>query len=216
MTEIDLKSAGSFGEDFIDIYLKNGLGSLTKRDVDVLVLFLLIKDGRYDLPKDIFKACRELKLTEARVRNLYQEVQFKYMQYDESVAKQKFVELVENGLIEQKSNKLTFIVREPLLRQYFEEWVAAQDGFTDSSFNKNLVTVSVGTFEKILYDLMEVDYADIQDKLINELAPLSEAQDNESLLKMFVKEFFKSAGKEAGSMSMQGLGLALKMFLFGN
>lgn len=215
MIDIKVSNPELFCENLIGVYLKDGLGSLTKREVDTLILYLLIKDGVYEFPADIYKACREFKLSETRVRSLYQEVQFKYMQYDETTAKHKFIELVERGLIEQKGKHLTFIVREPLLRQYFEEWVAAQDGFTDSSFNKNLVTVSFETFKKVLQDLVDVDFEAIKDKLVDELEPLNKAQDKESLLELFVREFFKSASKEAGAISIQGLAVALKMFLFG-
>lgn len=74
-----MNNAELFANMFLSEYLKKGLGSLNKREVGVLVFYLLIKDGRYQMPRDIFKACRELKLSEARVRNLYQDVQFKYM-----------------------------------------------------------------------------------------------------------------------------------------
>lgn len=45
------------------------------------MLHLLLAEGRSDLPEDIYCACRELKLTEARLRNLYEAVQVKRQPY---------------------------------------------------------------------------------------------------------------------------------------
>ena len=97
MSNISLHAPANYSETFLYEYCKNGLGSrFSKRDVDVLVFFLLLQDERYKLPEDIFKACRELKLSETKVRRQYQDAQLRYMQYDEEEAKKKFVAVVES------------------------------------------------------------------------------------------------------------------------
>jgi len=60
------------------------------------VFFLLLQDERYTLPEDLFKACRELRLSETKVRRLYQDTQLRYMQYDEEEAKKRFIGVVES------------------------------------------------------------------------------------------------------------------------
>ena len=97
MSSISLHAPANYSETFLYEYCKKGLGGgFSKRDVDVLVFFLLLHDERYKLPEDIFIACRELKLSETKVRRLYQDAQLKYMQYDEEEAKKKFVAVVES------------------------------------------------------------------------------------------------------------------------
>lgn len=172
MDNLKIEDPGKFCETFLAEYCKNGLGvGFTKRDLDVLVFYLLLKDGRYNMPADVYKVCRDLKLSETKVRNLYQDVQLRYNQYDKNIAKERFITIVESGAIELKDNKLTFTIREPLLRQYFEEWVAEVNGFTDSSFNRNLVTVSKKTFSMILDTIFieskKCDIADIKEKIEN-------------------------------------------------
>ena len=122
------------------------------------------------MPADIYKVCRDLKLSETKVRNLYQDVQLRYNQYNKKIAKKKFIEVVKSESVELGRNKLTFIIRDPLLRQYFEEWVAKVNGFTDSSFNRNLVTVSKKTFSMILDSIFiksKYDIAYIKKKIEN-------------------------------------------------
>ena len=171
MDNLKIEDPGKFCETFLAEYCKNGLGvGFSKRDLDVLIFYLLLKDGRYNMPADIYKVCRDFKLSEIKVRNLYQDVQLRYNQYDKDIAKERFITIVESGAIELKDDKLTFTIREPLLRQYFEEWVAEVNGFTDSSFNRNLVTVSKKTFSMILDSIFiesKYDIAYIKEKIEN-------------------------------------------------
>jgi len=184
---------------------------MSKRDVEILVLYLLMLDGHFDFPEDIYRACRELRLTETRMRGLYSEVQLRYMQYGPDEARLKFIELVRSGSFESNRNgSVTFIVRDPLLHQYFEEWVADQDGFTDSSFNKNLVTVSVDVLASVIEALTVVGFEDVRDRFKGELAGLNEASDLRSLSRMFAVEFSKSAGAAAGRLSAEGLAMGLR------
>jgi len=151
------------------------------------------------MPADIYKVCRDLKLSETKVRNLYQDVQLRYNQYDEKIAKKKFIEVVKSGSVELRGNKLTFItfiIRDPLLRHYFEEWVAEVCGFTDSSFNKNLVTISKVTFSKILDSILidsEYDIMTIRSKIndiLNEQEYPPELK-NETSRKEFIRQLIE-------------------------
>lgn len=185
------------------------------------MFFLLLQDKRYTLPEDIFKACREIKLSETKVCRLYQDAQLRYMQYDEEEAKEKFVAVVESGAFEKKEKKLTFTIREPLLRQYFEKWVAEENGFTDTSFNKNLVTLSIDTFYRVLDSLANSDLPidTIKHQLDEEgYVENDESRDTnsrEGLLGLFLEEFAKSAGREAGALSISTIGKVLRLIIFG-
>jgi hypothetical protein len=220
MSKIHLQDPANFSETFLDEYCKNGLGGgFSKRDVDVLVFFLLLQDNRYKLPEDIFKACRELKLSETKVRRLYQDTQLRYMQYDEEEAKKRFIAVVESGAIEKKGDKLTFTISEPLLRQYFEEWVAKEKGFTDTSFNKNLVTLSSETFCRVLDSLAVEDFPiDKIKENIEELEKIELQQDNltrENLKRLFVEQLVKSAGRGTGAWTVRTLASTLSLMILG-
>jgi len=211
---LDVQDSETFARNFLHEYNLHGMGGLSKRDVDVLVLYLLIEDGRYSLPRDIFRACRELKLSETKIRNLYQDVQLRYMQYDLDEAKRQFVELVGAGGFERtRAGYVTFIVRDPLLRQYFEEWVADADGFADSSFNKNLVTVSVGLLASVIEHLSVVDFNEVHGQFGSELAKLNDAPDMKSLTRLFAESFTKEAGATAGRLTVTGIATGLQLLI---
>lgn len=209
MPDIEIQKPASFCKFFLENYLAGGLGRMQKRDIDVLIMHLLIADGRYQFPKDIFKAARELSLTETRVRNLYQEVQLRYQQLPEKEAKESLVELVEKRAFELKKDRLVFIVRDPMLGQWFQEWVASVDGFTDSSFNPNLVSVHHKVFLDVLDKIAVGQFPEFEE----ELSKFNEAGGRKATLKLFVDEFVKSAGNEAGKMSTKALTTVLKGIL---
>ena len=50
---MELENSDRFGSEFLNQYLAGGFGRLSKHDIDVLVFYLLVKDGQFELPKDI-------------------------------------------------------------------------------------------------------------------------------------------------------------------
>jgi len=209
MLDLRIKNPKKFTADLLEEYLAGGMGRMQKRDIDVFILHLLIQDGRYSFPKDIFRAARDLKLTEARLRNLYQDVQLRYQQLGEDQAKEAFVELIKKGAFELKKSRFVFIVRDPMLGHFFEEWVASVEGFTDSSFNPNLVSVSKEVLLKVLATIAATKIGEFPEEL-----EIFNAEPNRpSVIRLFVEEFAKSAGKEAGHMTVKGLAVALGVIL---
>ncbi len=208
MLNIKIKDTNKFCSVLLEEYLAGGLGRMQKRDIDIIMLHLLIQDGQYSFPKDIFKAARELRLTETRTRNLYQEVQLRYQQLEEDQAKAALVELIKKGAFELKGNRFIFVVRNPMLGQYFQEWVANVEGFTDSSFNSNLVSIKKEVFAKVLDKISVSEFTKFPDE-----AKIFNGNDRPGVLRLFIEEFAKSAGKEAGEVSIKAIAVALGVML---
>lgn len=213
---MDLRHPNEFSRDFLAHYLSRGMGSLSKRDIDILVLYLLIEQGVYEFPGDFFKASKQLKISEPKLRNLFQEVQLRYKQYDEEEAKRMFIDIVRTEFFEKSGSRITFVVHDPLLRQYFEEWVSRAHGFTDTSFNKNLFSISPKVLQRVLEHLCHHSYEDLVDLMANLPMVKDSIQGEKTLtgfLGNFVNEFFKAAGREAGTLSVSTLVEVLKYIL---
>ena len=209
MTKHKIADAEFFASEFLSYYLAAGMGRMQKRDIDVLVLYLLIADGQYSFPGDIFKAARDLKLTEARVRNLYQEVQLRYMQMSEEQAKEALADLVEKKAFEIKGDRIVFIVCNPMLGQWFQEWVATVEGFTDTSFNRNLVNIDQAVFLKVLRAISVDDVP----KMAGDFRVFNRAKSREEKIGLFVEEFIKGAGNDLGGLTTSGLATVLRYLL---
>lgn len=67
---IALKDAGEFGQSVLDLYQKDGWGSLGKRDLELLIYVLLEKDGALVRSHSNYDIARQLRLTEAKVAAL--------------------------------------------------------------------------------------------------------------------------------------------------
>ena len=209
MNDINIRCSESSAKKFLAHYLAAGMGQMQKRDIDVLVLYLLIADGQYDFPGDIFKAARDLKLTEARVRNLYQEVQLRYLQMSEDEAKAELADLIEKKAFEIKGDRIVFIVRNPMLGQWFQEWVATVEGFTDTSFNRNLVNIDQAVFLKVLRAIS----VDEVPKMADDFRAFNKAKSREEKIGLFVEEFIKGAGNGLGGLTTSGLATVLRYLL---
>lgn len=143
------------------------------------------------------------------VRNLYQEVQLRYQQVPEEKAKEQFVDLIRKQSFEKKGKRIVFVVRDPMLAQYFQDWVAQVDGFTDTSFNPNLVSIHIDILVKVLDKISVAEIGEFPE----EADILNDAESRPALLRLFGEELMKSAGNEAGKMSIRGLVAGISMLL---
>ena len=152
----NLNSPVNFLEDFLDEYLMRGLGALQKRDVEILFVHLLIRDKTFGDDVDFYKMSHALGISESKVKRLIFDSQLRYQSYTEIMAKEDFLDLMQNGsFFVDKYKRVNFIIRKPMLRQYFEEWLSRFSGLIDSSFNKNLVKVSIDDLSGIILGLTE-------------------------------------------------------------
>lgn len=58
-----------FADEFVNQFLHNGLGSMSKRDVEVLVYYLLRQCG-YFASNDLYEQSLNLKISETKLRNV--------------------------------------------------------------------------------------------------------------------------------------------------
>ena len=82
-----------------------------------------------------------------------------------------------------------------------------------SVFNKNLVVIHRDTFAAVLDSLAGPDFDKDNIQFKGELKFLNNAEDRPGLFQMFTEEFIKSAGKEAGSISIKGCVQGLKLLI---
>jgi hypothetical protein len=153
-----IEDASGFVEEFLKEYLEKGFGTLSKRDTEVLIFYLLNHYGYFGPTINYFDASKKLKISETRVRNLFQDVQLRYAQYDENEAKKRFVRLVEEGRLELDSKgRYKLQVSEPLLNQYVYEWVDQVKGVADTSFSSKLIVLSKEVFVDVIEYLSPYD-----------------------------------------------------------
>ena len=209
-----LRNPSAFLEGFLEEYLMRGLGSMQKRDVEILFVHLLLADKMYGEEVDYYQLSHDLRLSEPRIKRLIYDSQLRYNSYTEEMAKEDFIDLMKNGSFYiDKYKRINFMIRKPMLMQYFEEWVSRFSGLIDTSFNKNFVKVSVDDLSEVLEGLME--NPEVMETIKGHLDEAKEGESVSKHIEGFLKKFFLDKVEETSGHSLEYAGLILKQLILG-
>jgi len=209
-----LRNPSQFLESFMEEYLMRGLGSMQKRDVEILFVHLLMKDKMYGEEVDYYELSHDLRISEPRIKRLIYDSQLRYNSYTEEMAKEDFIDLMKTGsFFIDKYKRINFMIRKPMLMQYFEEWVARFSGLIDTSFNKNFVKVSVDDLSEVLEGLME--NPEVMETIKGHLDEACESDSVSTHIESFLKKFFIDKVEETSGHSLEYAGLILKQLILG-
>jgi len=182
-------------EKFLEKYLENGFGTMTKKEVDLYIFYLLYETKLKS--KSIYEISKELKISEQRVKNLMKEVYLKYKTIDnKEVLKRIAKAFLDSKIdIERKDDKVRFLLEDPILKLEFEHKVKELGAIIDYSFNKDVLVVKKSVFVSIFFSeaLKNERYlVELKSKIKNkELFEMIESsKDNKNLLNN-IEKFFK-------------------------
>lgn len=198
----NLNNKPIFTDKFLTKLLENGFDFMKEKELKVYILYLLLEDGQFvnsDEEIDYHEISLMLKISETKVRNLIYEVELKYRDNHNFI--EQLISIIEKGKYEVTDGNVKFAVHNPLVKQFFEYEVRKLDGVSDGSFAKHIVSISTGTFEKLLLKLY--NNSTKADEIIASLPEdlKEKITDKESLIKEFVREFGKSFSSTSGSRS---------------
>jgi hypothetical protein len=192
-------------------YLNQGLVSMSKRDLDLLFLHALCRDKQYSFPGDFHRACRELKVGESKLRSMLKDMHLRYQSMDEQTAIDRFVLIVKQQEFDVDPRRISFVVRDPVLRIYVEEWIARASCFSDTSFNPDVIKITHAGFQKL------INYACASSKtalaMPEEIEALRHADPTTNYGRIFLEAFCESSGTVAGEISINTLATGLKVAL---
>ena len=119
-----------FETEFLDSYLKLGLASMPKTDIDALVMFLLDKHGLRNsgpLARLSNQATSELlKTPVARIKKLRYEAALKFGGRAEDQAMGRLLAALANATIEMQGDKICLIVEDTLAKNWLQGQLKAQ------------------------------------------------------------------------------------------
>lgn len=170
-----------FTENYVEEYLKRGLGSLSKKDIDVLVLKLIL-DIRYNEVEqelDVFALSKELKISIVKLRNLIKEVQLRYNQLNEDVVKKRFVNIFEKNRWRVEKGYVHISIIDPLLREYLLDLIYKENSFADYSFNPEIIKIEINVFAKVISKLANKSVQEIINQIPDNISHLVNVDDVE-------------------------------------
>lgn len=205
----DLNETG-FAREFIAQYMNRGFGTLTKREVDLLVMQLLVKYRRawsLDRPSD-YEIARQLAISPRKVRSMLDELAYRDPSKDDEWCRKQLLEILRDAEKHVDEGYVRVQIDDGLVRAYATAKIRAAMGLVDSSFNTSIVSLSGERYAALVLELIEDDRSK---KLLSYLPTDVEddqAEKSPSPIKLFIDEFAKAAGKESGSQLVK-LGVTL-------
>jgi len=194
---IKINNKQSFTDDFMKEFSRYAFGSMSKKELELLIFKLILQDRGELTQYNKFELSKLLKITESRVKTLYNEVQ---LREDELFNDEWFILELRKMLsilkIENSTKKIVLQIDNPLFKSMFEN-IMRQDGvIVDYSFNKDIIKIDENAFSLILnYILDDEEKTSIIDK-INKVKDTD--IDFTTLSKLAASSFVKSASSKAG------------------
>lgn len=149
--DISLNDRNSFASEFLEEYLSNGFGVMSKREIDILVLSLLMKHT--DLhEKNNHQLSLLFKIPESRIRSLRYEAKLKYQQQD-TIAKD-FFDLLASARFDVDDDKIIIVIEDQYLRLSLQGRMKEKGMFADSSFNSELVKIKIDFLKIVVFELL--------------------------------------------------------------
>ena len=202
--KIPTKSHSDFLSEILTHYVdKQGLGGVSKPDLDALIIYLYTKYSK-DKNFDAFSLGQMFMIKESRVKFLYEIGLIKYSGLTEGGAWIEILEKLKTAKFELESNErsqIRFKFENPALYKFFQKRLRIMGGTAIFSSTYETVTISLTAFFEILdhvHDVSQTEFATKEMKVIHEL------------IELVIKKLGASLGKKKLQELQGGVGIKTK------
>lgn len=213
-------SPKNFASEFLEHYLQNGIGSMSKSDTDSLVMYLLDKYSHQNgvalqgLSNQV--ASETLRAPLYKIKRLRYEAGLKYGGRAEDEAQRRFLVGLSKAAMEinQKTGepaKITLIIEDVLAKNWIQGHIKENRLVFDNSFNTEIIKVEPGAFFAVLRTLLNKAEVNTFEKQYNALAKQKKGNDLVSGFSELLKSFVKGAATTSGGIVATAL-ISLPLF----
>ena len=157
MDKVSIKNTRDFVDGFLDEYLADGMGTMSKREIDILVMNLLIKyGGLADVSNQDLSIL--LKTPESKIKGLRYEARLKYPP-DPDYVKREFLYILSRSQFDSEKGRIIFAMEDEYLRHAIQGKLKGEGRFADSSFNTEIIKIERGSLESVIGELYGKEYA---------------------------------------------------------
>ncbi|MGN6224314.1 hypothetical protein [Pseudoxanthomonas sp.] len=198
-------SSGAFGKEFLEAYLKLGLGSMTKSDIDALVMWLLDRHGHNGSgPLSAYSnqtISERLRTPVAKVKKLRYEAALKFgasFTSVEDMARARLLYSLSTATFELEHDKICLIIEDALVKYWLQGQLKINRQIFDHPFNTEILRLSASALFDVLSSLFD---AKSVDTLRADYAAAEKIRDDRKRadkLKKLAEDFAGSAAKAAG------------------
>jgi hypothetical protein len=186
-----------FASQFIESYLQHGLGVMSKKETEILVMHLLDEcgcfDGRRNANHDLSLL---LRIPETRIASLRYEGKLRYPPKDpEEYARGKLLNIIWLADPSADGKNIQIIIEDKYVRQHLTALAKRRNSVIDTSFNREIIDIQ---WEK-LAAVMEEAFGPEIGKRFRESFKKTIDHEHKLSFAEAKKEFFKGLASGTGS-----------------
>ena len=145
----------AFASDFVrQAIISKGFGTLNKSDYESLLVFLLNKYDSSFSAQSTFQKSLLLKQPESKIRRLEYEGALKYGQHDIDAMRVQVKDYLENRECVFDGDFVSFNIEDKFLYNFVSAYIKEQKHYVETSFNKDIITLSRDTFAQFIEDFL--------------------------------------------------------------
>ncbi len=158
MDTVYIQKSKEFVTEFLDEYLADGIGAKTKREIDIILMNLLMKyAGLADKSNQELSIFLQAPIS--KIKSLRYEARLKYPP-DPDYVKREFLYILAKSQFDFEKGKITFAIEDEFIRYAIQGQLKAKGMFADTSFNTELVKINRSSLESVIGELYGEEIAD--------------------------------------------------------
>ena len=192
----------TFESEFLESYLKFGLGSMPKADVDALVMHLLDQHG-FGGSGPLAQLNNQtvsdrLKTPVVKVKKLRYEAALKFGGRVEDQAAGRLLAALANASLEPQGDKICLIIEDTLAKNWLQGQLKIYQHIFDHPFSTEIVRVSADGLFQVLESLFGKKELAAFRAGYDKAKDIKDAAERKKLFKGIAMDFAKDAAKAAG------------------
>ena len=156
-------------ERILQTYATPSFGSMSKRDIDILMFTALQSLGIIDSNPQIYDVVRLLHITRAKARNLIYESTLRRQEADKMDAylKKELERVIVQPKFLKEGDKICIEIDNPLLIDYIRQQLRDLGHITDGSFSSELVKMTSNAFTDLYVSILsDANLSNIKAKFV--------------------------------------------------
>ena len=192
-----------FAADFLNFYLERGLGSLTKKDIDLHIFHLISRIEQLDA-KSNHQMALDFKITPTKIKTLRFERNLKYQQEIQIDINNEFFKCLSKVKLKKigSNNWIAFNIENTFVREGIKAKLKRLNHFSDSSFNAEIISLDIEAFSDLISEMYNNSKFD--ENLFNKLnvkamgTVMEKDKEGNITLKNLFKAFIEGVVTESG------------------
>lgn len=192
-----------FQDQFLANYLKFGLGSMPKSDIDALVMSLIDRFG-YDGSGPTAAlgnqaVSEKLRTPVAKIKKLRYEAALKFGGEVEDQARGRLLAALANASIEPQNDKICLVIEDALAKNWLQGKLKLKQQIFDHPFNTEIVRVSSAGMFVVLESLFGAKDLDAFKSGYERAKAIEDREQRRKMFKGIALKFAEGAAKVAGA-----------------